>query len=187
MTAEKESDIRCIAMHNVQVTADQLELYAARWRQRRSAVQADAGRGAVLPEVAPPAPEMALDPSQRACCEVMLFQALDRSWRTRVHEEILAAIPQDQPGSRLEVVLIHEDPEHTRLELRHLLWGDGIGWYRLHTLQLGAPAVRALGRLLRQVQQRLDRSMMSGPGNTVLPFPRLDEFLPRQFVPPAFG
>jgi hypothetical protein len=161
-------------MHTVQVTAAQLERYAARRQQRRSAVQADAG-WAVLSEAAPPAPEMALDPSQRACCEVMLFQALDRSWRTRVHEEILAAIPQDQPGSRLEVVLIHEDPEHTRLELRHLLWGDGIGWYRLHTLQLGAPAVRALGRLLSQAQQRLDHRMTPGPGNTVIPFPRLGQ------------
>jgi hypothetical protein len=103
-----------------------------------------------------------------------------------VYEEVIATIPQDKSGSRLEVVLIHEPPESPRVELRHLSWGEGIGWYRQHTLKLDAVAIRALGRLLSQVQQRLDHRRTprhdSTVINNVIPFPGLGQ---RHSPPPS--
>jgi len=91
--------------------------------------------------------------------------------RGGVHEEVIATIPQGKTGAFLEVVLVHERPEQTRVELRHMSWGNGVGWYRQHTLKLDHATVRALGRLLTQVQHRLDHSRTPGADNKIIPFP----------------
>jgi hypothetical protein len=91
-----------------------------------------------------------------------------------VREEVIATIPQGTTGS-LEVVLVHEGPEHTRVELRYLSWGNGVGWYRQHTLKLDHAAVRTLGRLLHQVQHRLDHSLTPESDHKVIPFPSVGQ------------
>jgi hypothetical protein len=88
-----------------------------------------------------------------------------------VHEEVIATIPQGKTGSLLEVVLIHERPEQTRIELRHLSWGNGVGWYRQHTLSLDHAAVRALGHLLKQIQHHPNHSITPRPDGKIIPFP----------------
>ena len=92
-----------------------------------------------------------------------------------MHEEVIATISQGKTGSRLEVVLIHEGPEHTKVELRHLSWGNGVGWYRQHTLKLDDAAVRALGRLLHRVQHRLGHDLTARADNKIIPFPNVGQ------------
>lgn len=92
-----------------------------------------------------------------------------------MHEEVIATIPQGKTGSLLEVVLIQTRPEHSRIELRTLSWGEGIGWYRQHTLTLDAATVQTLGRMLSQVQQRLDHDLTTRHGSKVIPFPSLGQ------------
>lgn len=92
-----------------------------------------------------------------------------------MHEEVIATIPQGQTGSLLEVVLIQTCSEHSRIELRHLSWGEGIGWYRQHTLTVDTAAVRTLGRMLSRVQQRLDHDLTARHSSKVIPFPSLGQ------------
>lgn len=87
-----------------------------------------------------------------------------------MQEEIIATIPQESPESRLEVVLIQDGAGSDTVELRRLLWGEGIGWYRLHTLRLDRAAVKVLFRTLKQAQNRLEKGPANGRGK-VIPFP----------------
>ena len=91
-----------------------------------------------------------------------------------MREEILATIPQKQSDSVLEVVLIIQENNRSCVELRQLVWGSGLGWYRQHTLTLETTAARALLRGLKQL-----RSRFGGDGNLsqerkVIPFRRGD-------------
>ena len=65
-----------------------------------------------------------------------------------MREEIIATIPQDEAGVTLEVALVHPEAEDACIELRHLVWGKGLGWYRQKTLRLEAPAARSILRAL---------------------------------------
>jgi hypothetical protein len=89
-----------------------------------------------------------------------------------MREEILATIPQKQSDSVLEVVLVHNEDDRSRIELRHLVWGSGLGWYRQHTLTLEATAARALLRGLRQVWSRLGVQGEPPQESKVIPFRR---------------
>ena len=87
-----------------------------------------------------------------------------------MREEIIATIPQDGEMT-LQVALVHTDAENAAVELRHLVWGKGLGWYRQNTLRLEAQAAHALLRSLGQVRHRL---LPAGKGATtrkVIPFP----------------
>lgn len=87
-----------------------------------------------------------------------------------MNEEILATIPQKSPESRLEVALIQDGAGSKAVELRRLLWGEGVGWYRLHTLRLDQKAAEALLRTLKQAQSRLKKETAKVRGK-VIPFP----------------
>ena len=87
-----------------------------------------------------------------------------------MREEIIAMIPQDE-GVTLEAALIHSDTNEPCVELRHLAWGKGLGWYRQQTLRLEAPAARALLRALGQVRHHLVPGHAAAPAGKVIPFP----------------
>jgi hypothetical protein len=88
-------------------------------------------------------------------------------------EIVLATIPQGGGDTELEVVLIYEASSGAmRVELRSLVWGDGVGWYRQHTLQLDGTAARHLIQALGIVQRRVERQSPDTLGPKVLPFPR---------------
>jgi hypothetical protein len=85
-------------------------------------------------------------------------------------ETIIANIPQEQDDTVLEVVLIHDGATEPRVELRSLIWGTGLGWYRRQTLTMDGATARDLIRSLSQAHRR-----MSGGaefGRKVIPFPR---------------
>ena len=91
-----------------------------------------------------------------------------------MHQEVLATVPQNNGETALEVALVYDGAGGTRLELRHLVWGDGLGWYRQQTLTLDAMAARALLGSLGSVRHRL-RPMTKSPGEgKVIPFLRGD-------------
>ena len=88
-----------------------------------------------------------------------------------MREEIIAMIPQGDGGTTLEAALVHTDTNDSCVELRHLAWGKGLGWYRQNTLRLEAPAARALLRALGQVRHRLAAGDAAAPAGKVIPFP----------------
>jgi hypothetical protein len=59
-------------------------------------------------------------------------------------EVVLATIPQRSDDTVLEVVMMHKADGATDVELRSLVWGNGLGWYRQHTLQLDGTTARNL-------------------------------------------
>jgi hypothetical protein len=87
-------------------------------------------------------------------------------------EEVLATIPQRCGDTAIEVVMIHNATGATAIELRSLVWGNGLGWYRQHTLQLDGMAARDLIQALGIVQRRVEREAVDGLSHRVLPFPR---------------
>ena len=86
-------------------------------------------------------------------------------------EEVLATIPQRSGDTVLEVVMMHEANGATNIELRSLVWGSGLGWYRQHTLQLDGTAARSLIRALGVVQRRVERQGIDALAHKILPFP----------------
>jgi hypothetical protein len=89
-----------------------------------------------------------------------------------MYEEVIAAIPQEGGDSLLEVALMHDDGAgRPGVELRYLIWGAGLGWYRQHTLTLDSAAARALLRTLGGVQRRLEQKTAKGQVSNVIPFP----------------
>jgi hypothetical protein len=63
-------------------------------------------------------------------------------------EEVIATIPQEREDLVLEVALVHSGGGGSEVELRTLVWGNGLGWYRQSTLRLdNATAQRLLGAL----------------------------------------
>lgn len=87
-----------------------------------------------------------------------------------MREEIIATIPQDGEVN-LEVALVYTDAENASVELRQLVWGKGLGWYRQNTLRLEAQAGHALLRSLGQARHRLVPAGKAAPARKVIPFP----------------
>ena len=87
-----------------------------------------------------------------------------------MREEIIATIPQDGEMT-LEVALVYTDTENASVELRHLVWGKGLGWYRQNTLRLEAQAARSLLQALGQVRHRLVPTGEAASARKVIPFP----------------
>jgi hypothetical protein len=84
-------------------------------------------------------------------------------------ETIIASIPQERDDTVLEVALIHDDAPEPRLELRSLIWGAGLGWYRRQTLTMDSATARDLIRSLSQAHRRMDSGAECG--RKVIPFP----------------
>lgn len=93
-----------------------------------------------------------------------------------MREEILATIPQQQSDSVLEIVLVSPETNRSRVELRQLVWGSGLGWYRQHTLTLEATAARALLRGLNQLRKRLGADGSLSQEKKVVPLRRGNAF-----------
>lgn len=87
-------------------------------------------------------------------------------------EEIIATIPQTRDDTVLEVALVHEKDTELRVELRSLLWGTGLGWYRGQTLTMDHTVARALLQSLSQARHRMGGSAACEFGRKVIPFPR---------------
>ena len=88
-----------------------------------------------------------------------------------MREEIIGRIPQDESELILEVALVHGDADDAHVELRHLAWGRGLGWYRQKSLRLEAPAAHSLLRALGQVRHRLVPAGKAASAGKVIPFP----------------
>ena len=107
-----------------------------------------------------------------------------------MHEDIIATIPQDQRGDHVLEVAITYDAAHTdRVELRDLMWANGIGWYRQKTLALEADAAEALLKSLGQARRRLvPRDAAPERGNVIpFPVPRSNADPSRHVLPPTSG
>ena len=91
-----------------------------------------------------------------------------------MREEIIATIPQDDAEVSLQVALVHTDGNDACIELRHLVWGKGLGWYRQKTLRLESQAARSLLRALGQVRHHLVPKGTAGPSRKVIPFPGVE-------------
>ena len=87
-------------------------------------------------------------------------------------EVVLATVPQRHDDTVLEIVMIHGADGVTNVELRSLVWGNGLGWYRQHTLQLDGATARNLIQALGVVQRRVEHHGIDAMTRRVLPFPR---------------
>ena len=87
-------------------------------------------------------------------------------------EVVLATIPQRSDDTVLEVVMMHKPDGATNVELRSLVWGNGLGWYRQHTLQLDGTTARNLIQALGVVQRRVEHQGIDALAHKVLTFPR---------------
>jgi hypothetical protein len=87
-------------------------------------------------------------------------------------EEVLATIPQRDDDAVLEVVMTHDTPGATNIELRYLAWGNGLGWYCQQTLKLDGTTAPDLIRALGIVQRRMEHQAVESLAHKVLPFPR---------------
>jgi hypothetical protein len=101
-------------------------------------------------------------------------------WKDGRQEEILATIPQKDGNTALEVVMTHASPDEARVELRYLVWGTGLGWYRQHTLKLDGTTARDLIRALGIVQRRAEHQTVESLAHNVLPFPHARTVSTRQ-------
>jgi hypothetical protein len=88
-----------------------------------------------------------------------------------MYEKVIATISQDTADHVLEVVLIDDQGQGPRVELRTLAWGNGLGWYRQHTVTLDRASLQGLQRTLGQIQGSIRHSTSRRRGATVIPFP----------------
>ena len=88
-----------------------------------------------------------------------------------MREEVIATISQDDAEITLEVALIHTDTNDACVELRHLVWAQGLGWHQQKTLRLEAQAAHALLRTLGQVRHQLVPGGNAASARKVIPFP----------------
>ena len=86
-------------------------------------------------------------------------------------EKVIVAIPQGTSDHVLEVVLIDDPAQDPRVELRTLVWGNGLGWYRQHTVILDSASLQGLQRAFGQIQSQLRHSTSQRQSATVIPFP----------------
>ncbi|MBI4490481.1 MAG: hypothetical protein HY694_15465 [Deltaproteobacteria bacterium] len=81
---------------------------------------------------------------------------------------VLGELEGENTGERVELILHRSGEGSTRLEIRSLCWGQGIGWYVQKTIILDLIQVKMLARVLRQPS-------VMGPRNRekskVIPFP----------------
>jgi hypothetical protein len=87
-------------------------------------------------------------------------------------EVVLATLPQRHDDTVLEIVMIQDAGGVTNVELRSLLWGNGLGWYRQQTLHLDGATARNLIQALGVVQRRVEHQGSEGAAGRVLSFPR---------------
>jgi hypothetical protein len=103
-------------------------------------------------------------PSERPCQQ-----------KKTVWEQVVATIPQERENTVLEVALVHHTAGSIEVELRTMIWGDGLGWYRQSTLTLDQASARKLLGALSSVRHRLDTSGAARKWNQedtkVIPFP----------------
>ena len=88
-----------------------------------------------------------------------------------MYEQVIAAIPQDTSDHMLEVALVDDPAQGPRVELRTLAWGNGLGWYRQHTVTLDKASLQGLQHVLGQIQNRIRHSLPQRQSATVIPFP----------------
>jgi hypothetical protein len=93
-----------------------------------------------------------------------------------VWEEVIATIPQERGDTLLEVALMHHGAGCTDVELRTMIWGNGLGWYCQSTLILDQATARRLLSALSSVRRRLDPTgddakRESREETKVIPFP----------------
>jgi hypothetical protein len=90
-------------------------------------------------------------------------------------EEVIATIPQERGDTLLEVALMHHGASCTDVELRTMIWGNGLGWYCQSTLILDQATARRLLSALSSVRRRLDPTgdakRESREETKVIPFP----------------
>jgi hypothetical protein len=86
-------------------------------------------------------------------------------------EKIIAAIPQDTPDYVLEVALIDDQAQGLRVELRTLAWGNGLGWYRQHTVTLDSTSLQGLQHAISQIQGYVKPRNPQRQRAPVIPFP----------------
>jgi hypothetical protein len=86
-------------------------------------------------------------------------------------EQVLATIPQRHGDTVLEIALVHDGDGATTIELRSLVWGHDLGWYRQHTLELDGTTARPLIQALGVIQRREERQASDTLARKVLPFP----------------
>jgi len=102
-------------------------------------------------------------------------QGLQAKGSDDAREEVIATIPQEREETVLEVALIHHRAGRTDVELRSIIWADGLGWYRQSTLILDQATARRLLAALSSVRRRLDPAGAAGSehgdGTKVIPFP----------------
>jgi hypothetical protein len=95
--------------------------------------------------------------------------------KNAVWEQVVASIPQEHEDTLLEVVLVHYTASDIEVELRTMIWGDGLGWYRQSTLTLDQASARKLLGALSSVRRRLDPAGAARNGSQgdtkVIPFP----------------
>jgi hypothetical protein len=94
-----------------------------------------------------------------------------QAWNADRQDQILATIPQEGGDIALQVAMTHDSLNDVSVELRYLVWGRGLGWYRQHTLKLNGTAARDLIRALGIVQRRAELQLTEGLGCKVLSFP----------------
>lgn len=84
---------------------------------------------------------------------------------------ILATIPNTHRQDTLLEVALEQTSEGTPLvALRHLTWGEGLGWCPQQSLQLSPDEAEALLNSLRTTRQLWQDPRRSTPGK-VIPFP----------------
>jgi hypothetical protein len=96
-------------------------------------------------------------------------------------EVVLATIPQHKQDTVLEIVMLPGADGTSSIELRSLTWGNGVGWYRQHTIQLDGATARHMIQALEVVQRRVEHQGQDSLVRRILPFPRH----PRQGVATA--
>ena len=84
-------------------------------------------------------------------------------------EEVFATTHQRGGDTALEVVMAHDSVRDTAVELRFLVWGVGLGWYRQHTLSLDGTTARGLIQALGIVRRRVESQSLEGLTHKVLP------------------
>jgi hypothetical protein len=89
-----------------------------------------------------------------------------------MHEEIMATIPQADGEAMLEVALTRDGAGRTMVELRSLVWGSGLGWYRQQTLTLDGTTASNLLCRLSSVRHRLRTKPERRQQSNIIPFPQ---------------
>jgi hypothetical protein len=90
--------------------------------------------------------------------------------KTMEREESRMTINGADPTSCLEVVVRADSQGKRKIELRRLLWGEGVGWYCQQTLRLNLNEAEDLFWALRGSRNRWRDRPASEQGK-VIPFP----------------